>query len=367
MGVTLELDGVRKAYGGFEVGPLDLTVGREVLSVLGPSGCGKTTLLWTIAGIVQSDGGTVTLDGQSLDGVAPEGRRIGLVFQDGALFPNMSVYENVAYASADPEYVAHLAEMLEIGDVLGRGPRTLSGGERQRVALARTLATEPDALLLDEPLSSLDAPIRRRLRDELYDLFRSLDVPVVLVTHDQRTATALSDRIAVLRDGSVEQVGPPSDILGRPQSRFVADFTGTENVFEADVVAERPGAVDLRVGDVTLTAARESPGESRATVCVHPSRVRVGPTDADASALDDATSDENAVRGTVRRWLNEGDEYRVVVGLDDADLTLTATVPPPAFERSSVDAGSSLRLRVSPDAIHLLPPSDGDQTQSRAN
>ena len=351
--MTLDLDGVAKAYDGFELGPIDLTVEEEVLSVLGPSGCGKTTLLWLVAGILRSDEGTIALGGRTFDDLPPENRNAGLVFQDGALFPNMTVRGNIEYASTNPEYAAELTELLEIDDVLDRRPQTLSGGERQRVALARTLATEPDVLLLDEPLSSLDAPIRRRLRDELHGLFRSLSIPVVLVTHDQRTATALGDRIVVLGDGTVRQVGPPSEILGRPNSRFVADFTGNENLFEAEATECDDGTVELRTGDITLKADTDWTGESVATVCIHPSRLRLR-----APSADDSEHDENPIRGTVRRWLNEGDEYRVVVELDDAPLTLTATVPPPAFERLSVESGSAVRVRVSPDAIHLISASE---------
>jgi molybdate/tungstate transport system ATP-binding protein len=357
--MTLELDGLAKAYGGFELGPVDLSVGREVLSVLGPSGCGKTTLLWLVAGLASPDAGTVSLDGRSLDGRPPEDRRTGLVFQDGALFPNMTVRENIGYASSDDEYVAELAALFELEGVLDRHPGTLSGGERQRVALARTLATEPDALLLDEPLSSLDAPIRRRLRTDLYDLFGSLAIPVVLVTHDQRTATALGDRIAVMRDGLVEQVGSPSDVLEHPRTRFVAGFTGNENVFEAEVTGRDDQGVHLRVGDGTLLA-RDDGGVGRsedegsvATACIHPSRVRL------ESPGAAATADGTRLPGTVHRWLNEGDEYRVVVGVDGTGLELTATVPPPEFDRLAVAAGTSVRAVVSPAAVHLIESNEG--------
>jgi molybdate/tungstate transport system ATP-binding protein len=356
--MTLELDSLRKAYSGFELGPIDLSVEREVLSVLGPSGCGKTTLLWSIAGLLQPDGGNVVLGGRSLVGLPPEARNAGLVFQDGALFPNMTVRENVAYASSDPEYASELVDMLEIQSVLDRRPQTLSGGERQRVALARTLATKPDVLLLDEPLSSLDAPIRRRLRDELYGLFRSLALPVVLVTHDQRTATALGDRIAVLGEGTVRQVGSPSDVLRKPNSRFVADFTGNENLFEAEVIDRGDGGVTLQVEGITLKANAVPTGDSTITACVHPSRIRVR-----SLAADSPTDDENAVRGTVDRWLNEGDTYRIVVRVERTSLSLAATVPPAAFEQLSVRGEPRLRLQIPPDAIHLI--QAGDSSQNR--
>jgi molybdate/tungstate transport system ATP-binding protein len=344
--MSLELDGVVTAYAGFELGPLDLVVDDEVLAVLGPSGCGKTTLLSTVAGLVAPDAGSVSLDGRSLDGRPPEDRRVGLVFQDGALFPHMTARENVAYAAASDDAVDRFAALLEIGDLLDRRPAALSGGERRRVALARTLAAAPDALLLDEPLSSLDAPIRRRLRDELHDLFAGLDIPVIYVTHDQRAATVLGDRLAVLRDGGVEQVGSPASVLERPATEFVARFTGCENVFDVAVEGRDGDGVALRVGDVALRAAGRVPGSRpTATACVRPSRVRVHAAD----AADPA----NALDGTVRRRLNEGDGWRVVATVDGADLDLVATVPP-AAARSVGDAGSRVRLSIPPDAVHLL-------------
>ena len=349
--MTLELDGVVKSYPGFEIGPLDLSVADEVLAVLGPSGSGKTTLLSVVAGIVRPDAGSIRLGGRELVGRPLEDRRVGLVFQDGALFPHMTARENVDYAATGPERTEELAAMLEIGDVLDRRPKSLSGGERQRVALARTLAADPDVLLLDEPLSSLDAPIRRRLREQLHDLFDSLDVPVVYVTHDQRAATVLGDRIAVLRDGGVEQVGSPSAILNRPRTEFVARFTGSENVFPVDVVRRNGSDTVLRTGDLVLRARTDPKSVgSTAAACVRPSRIRLE-RDADT---DGTGTGPNTFTGTIRRGLNEGDEYRVCVTLDAADLELTACVPAAAFERHGVGEGSTVRLSVDPDAIHLI-------------
>lgn len=338
----LELDGVRKAYPGFDVGPVDLAVGDEVLAVLGPSGSGKTTLLSVVAGIVSPDAGSVTLDGRSLVGRPLEERRVGVVFQDGALFPHMTARENVAYAAVSPERVDDLAAMLELDAVLDRRPAALSGGERQRVALARTLAADPDALLLDEPLSSLDAPIRRRLREELHDLFASLTIPVVYVTHDQRAATVLGDRIAVINDGRIEQVGPPPEVLYRPRSEFVARFTGSENLFEGRVTPVE-GTRALAVGDALVPVETDHPVGTSVTACVRPSRVRL-----------DTTAEEGALAATVTRCLNEGDEYRVTVVLEAAEVELTVRVHPRTVDRLDVQAGTAVRVVVDPEAVHVI-------------
>jgi len=328
---SLRLDGVAKTYEGFELGPLDLTVADEVLTVLGPSGCGKTTLLSIVAGLVRPDAGTVSLDGRVLDGRPPENRSVGLVFQDGALFPHLTARENVAYAATDRDRVADLAARLEIEDLLDRRPPALSGGERQRVALARTLAADPDALLLDEPLSSLDAPIRRRLRDELHGLFATLDVPVLYVTHDQRAATVLGDRIAVFREGAVEQVAPPDAVLARPETEFVARFTGCENVFEGTVVE---GGV--RVDGVTFPAESTRPPGTAVTACIRPSCVRLNAPDA-------------ALTGTVRRRLNEGDDYRLRVALDGGP-DLVARVRP----SGTLAPGDTVGVSIAAEDVHLL-------------
>ena len=344
----LAIGGLEKTYDGFAFGPADLTVADEVLCVLGPSGSGKTTLLSLVAGIVEPDRGSITLDGRSLVGRPVEDRRTGIVFQDGALFPHMTARENVAYAADDPDRIDELAALLAVRDVLDRRPAALSGGERQRVALARTLAADPDAVLLDEPLSSLDAPIRRRLRSDLRGLLDSLDVPVVYVTHDQRTATALGDRIAVFRDGRVEQAGTPAEVLDRPASRFVARFTGTENVFEATAAGDGGGGLVLRVGGATLRTTASGPTEGTVTACVRPSRVRLYGAD------ESVERSENALVGTVERWLNEGTEYRVVVSLDDGPSTLVASVRPDRFERLATAPDARVRAGVPPAAVHVI-------------
>ncbi len=366
--MTLELSRLHTSYGQFECGPIDLKVDEEVLAVLGPSGSGKTTLLSLIAGIAEPDSGSILLDGRELVGRPLEDRHVGMVFQEGALFPHMTARENIEYAAATGEHVADLTSALELEGVLHRKPASLSGGERQRVALARTLATDPDALLLDEPLSSLDAPIRKRLRDELYSLFESLDIPILYVTHDQRTATALGDRMAIVRDGTVEQVGSPSAVLTRPTSRFVARFTGNENLFEGTVTGRTDDGVTVRFGDVQFrTAVPEAntfavsdvetsavpEAHTSVTVCIHPSQVEVRPPTA---ADGDRTG--NTVTGRVARWLNEGSGYRVEIDVDEG-LTFTANVRPPTFERLGIDVGSELQVLIPPASIHLIPDRTG--------
>src|SRR4051794_972716 len=234
---------------------LEITRG-EFVCFLGPSGCGKTTLLRAIAGLDPQDEGMIEIAGRDVSHLPPAARDFGIVFQSYALFPNLSVAANVGYGLVNrragrAEMDARVKELLALVGLPEQGikyPVQLSGGQQQRVALARALATSPGLLLLDEPLSALDARVRVRLRDEIKQLQRRLGVTTIMVTHDQEEALAMADRIVVMNQGVIEQVGTPSDIYRKPASAFVADFVGTMTFLDAEVAGPdrlRFGAVEL--------------------------------------------------------------------------------------------------------------------------
>ena len=235
--VVLELDGLEKSYGAeLVVEGLSLSVREgEILTLLGPSGCGKTTTLRLIAGLERPDGGTVRLNGESMSGssfVAPEDRGVGVVFQEFALFPHLTARENIAFGlkdQPDDEVEARVDELLDLVDLPDQGdsyPDQLSGGQQQRVALARSLAPEPEILLLDEPFSNLDVDLRVEMREEVRDIIKRTGVTAISVTHDQEEALSISDRVAVMTDGRIEQIGEPESVFQHPKSRFVAAFLG---------------------------------------------------------------------------------------------------------------------------------------------
>ncbi|WP_305784789.1 ABC transporter ATP-binding protein [Symbioplanes lichenis] len=259
---AIELAGVHKEFAVHgervqAVRRLDLTVAQgEFFSLLGPSGCGKTTTMRMIAGFEEPTGGTVRLDGQDVTGVAPHKRDVNMVFQSYALFPHLTAYENVAFGLerkrvARGEIRKRVGEMLDIVSLTGmdkRAPRELSGGQQQRVALARALVNRPRALLLDEPLGALDLKLRQQMQTELKRIQREVGITFVYVTHDQGEALTMSDRIAVMRAGAIEQLGPPRAIYERPVTRFVAGFIGTSNIIDGTVERVDDGVAVLTYG-----------------------------------------------------------------------------------------------------------------------
>jgi spermidine/putrescine ABC transporter ATP-binding subunit len=261
---VLELEKLTKKYSGAAaVDALDLSVkDGDMTALLGESGCGKTTTLRMVAGFIRPDSGSVRIDGKNLNGVPAYKRNVGVFFQNYALFPHLSVYDNVAFGLklqklSREEIKNKTAGMLDLVKLTGleqRFPRELSGGQQQRVALARALVTRPKLLLLDEPLSNLDAKLREEMRTELRRIQRELGITAIIVTHDQEEAISMADRVAVMRRGRIVQIGSPEEIYENPSGAFVADFMGFSNFFDG-VVGERDGQhVAVRCGNSFLKA-----------------------------------------------------------------------------------------------------------------
>jgi ABC-type Fe3+/spermidine/putrescine transport system ATPase subunit len=295
VGVTIQVEGLTKRFGGMTaVDAIGFAMEEhEFFSLVGPSGCGKTTTLRCVAGLETADEGRIGIKGttvyasaQRLD-VPTHERAIGMVFQNYAVWPHMNVFQNVAYplrlkrvSNADQQRrVGHVLEMLGMEQLAQRKPSQLSGGQQQRVALGRALVGEPDVLLLDEPLSNLDAKLREHMRVELKRIQRETGIPILYVTHDQLEALAMSDRIAVMSDGRIHQVATPVEIYDRPATKFVLDFIGSVNYLPGELVSAQGDTVTLRIeGGATITLPRPSyvPHQREVMLAVRPEDMALG-------------------------------------------------------------------------------------------
>jgi putative spermidine/putrescine transport system ATP-binding protein len=286
----LTLDGLAKHFAGFTaVDGLSLAIEKgEFLSLLGPSGCGKTTTLQMVAGFVEPSRGRVLLDGHDVTGLRPEKRGMGVVFQSYALFPHMTVAENVGFGlemrkvprAEREQRVGETLELVRLGGLGNRHPKALSGGQRQRVALARALAIRPAVLLLDEPMSNLDAKLREEMHIELRGIQKHLGITTILVTHDQVEAMTMSDRVAVMHGGRIVQLGTPFDAYERPQSPFASTFLGKTNTMAARVVATHERCCEVALGDAEGARRMFVPHEGQrydgpVDVYLRPERIRV--------------------------------------------------------------------------------------------
>jgi len=297
---ALRLEGVHKAFGDFvALKSIDLVIPPgELVCFLGPSGCGKTTLLRIIAGLETQTRGRVVQNGRDVSTAPPAARDYGIVFQSYALFPNLSIRDNVAYGlvnrrrgrAAIEARVAELLTLVGLPDSGPKYPSQMSGGQQQRIALARALATAPSLLLLDEPLSALDAKERERLRGEIRQLQRRVGVTTIMVTHDQEEALSMADRVVVMNHGEIEQVGAPLEVYERPATPFVADFIGKVNMLDATCV----GDGRYRVGQVELTGTAHDVAQGQAV------RLYLRPEDRVLSDSGPLEGRPNLVRGTVR-------------------------------------------------------------------
>jgi putative spermidine/putrescine transport system ATP-binding protein len=338
----LELKGLRKTYDRVvALHEATLEVGDgEFLTLLGPSGCGKTTLLRMIAGITERDQGEVWLSGKRIDALPPEARNIGMVFQSYALFPHMTVFNNLAFGlrmrgvarASIKQRVNEALKLVNLTDYAERFPRQLSGGQQQRVALARAVVIEPALLLLDEPLSNLDAKLRDQLRHDLRTLQQQLGMTSIYVTHDQSEALALSDRIAVMNEGRIVELGTPRQLYQEPHSRFTAEFLGSTNMIEVELMS---GFIKLPWGD-TLPYGGQQRG--RAFISVRPEEL---------SIVEDAPS--QAIIETVT-FLGSVTHYQIKLG---AYHLLVQS----AGRERTLGVGSSVRVTIT--AFHILQEATG--------
>lgn len=344
--VPVEARSINKLYSGARVlDRVSVTFGSGLLtSLLGPSGSGKTTLLRIIGGFIAPDEGEIRFGDENVTSVPLWKRKVGMVFQSYALFPNMNVAENIGYGLKirgvkEAERKARVAELVMLTGIEGLEHRRidqLSGGQRQRVALARAVAIRPSALLLDEPLTALDAALRERLRGELNHLLRTLGITAIYVTHDQSEAMALGDRIVVMRKGAIAQIGTPRDIYFAPVDRFVAEFVGAANIVEADC---NDGALKLPGGALPIAnGAAGGPTSGRVFAMIRPESIKV-------VAIDGA-----ALSGFVDSVSFVGDRQRVSIS-GAASRPLTADVP----NATGIKTGDRVGLSVDPATIRLLP------------
>jgi putative spermidine/putrescine transport system ATP-binding protein len=361
----LELHGLHKRFGEVvALESLDLTIrSGEFVSFLGPSGCGKTTALRIVAGFEQPDDGRVLLDGHDIT-TAPINRRdMGMVFQAYSLFPNLTARENVAFGlrvrkapmARRAQRAGELLDLVGLSSAANRYPHQLSGGQQQRIALARALAIEPRVLLLDEPLSALDATVRLQLRDEIRRIQTRLGITTLFVTHDQEEALSVSDRVVVLAQGRIEQVGAPAEIYGDPRTVFVAQFIGTMNRIAGTVPATGQGVVEAR--DQLLRADRAHAWRAGAPVLVliRPESITVGPL------VEGAPTPEGGLVGTVRVRTFQGPVTRLTVESAVGELKVDLA----SAEALSLSDGDRVALTWDPAAPRVIDPSDGGRAPTQ--
>jgi len=362
-GGHIQLVSLTKRFSEVAVDAIDLTVeSGEFFSLLGPSGCGKTTTLRLIAGFEQPTGGHILLDGTDMSDVPPHKRNVNTVFQSYALFPFLSVFDNVAFglrhrgiSKAEISSRVHEAlDLVRLREYAKRRPGILSGGQQQRVALARALVLNPAVLLLDEPLGALDAKLRRSLKVELKALQERVGVTFLYVTHDQEEALTMSDRLAVMNSGKIVQIGTPREVYEEPADTYVADFLGASNLMEVDVVERGPGArCCVRLGESTLDVDRggvDSLGAAHAVI--RPERVRIEPH---------GSAGPNRVAAMVERLVFLGAGTQVMLRLA-AGGQLQALIQNDG-DRGDLAHGTPVHVFLAPDALRVLA---GDGAQAPA-
>jgi len=351
---SVEIEGVNLSYGANHVlKDVDLSIRPgEFFAFLGPSGCGKTTLLRLIAGFNEADTGRVTIGGRDISSLPPWKRDVGMVFQSYALWPHMSVRRNVAFGLEErrlpraeiEQRVSVALDLVGLGHLAERRPSQLSGGQQQRVAVARTIAVEPKVLLLDEPLSNLDAKMRVQVRRELRDLQQRLGLTTIFVTHDQEEANTICDRIAVMNDGVVQQVGTPMELYERPANLFVANFLGTANILAGKMAGSGPGRHFVIDGGIAIPVPAEISVPDGAKLVFRPQHAEL--READAAPGDDLAL---PCIITHREFLGASVRYGVRIGASEAAVDV-----PFQSGKDLREIGAKATLALSPRSLRWL-------------
>jgi putative spermidine/putrescine transport system ATP-binding protein len=353
----LELRELRRAFGPVvALDGIDASLDRgEFLSLLGPSGCGKTTALRLVAGFDRPDSGSIVVDGRDITRMPPNRRDMGMVFQAYSLFPNMTAEQNVEFGLkirrnkrvSRKQRVGELLELVGLGLAVTRYPHQLSGGMQQRVALARALAIEPRVLLLDEPLSALDAKVRVQLREEIRRIQTQLGITTIYVTHDQEEALSISDHVAVMAGGRIEQVGTPAEMYSAPATPFVAEFIGTMNRLEATVADGSTGEVVYGGVRLRVDAARGRPSAEEVVVLIRPEVVDLAP--------DDGADPEGSVVGEVLSHTFLGSVTRVKVAAPGGEIAADVST----VRAESLPVGRGVRASFPPESGRVLSAAGG--------
>lgn len=346
----IQLSNVSKNLGDFTLNNINLRIeDNEYFVILGPTGTGKTVILEIIAGMYKPDQGEVWIDERNVTAEYPESRRIGFVYQDYMLFPHLNVQQNILFALKLKKTPANIIKqkldrmttMLNIGHLLKRYPATLSGGEQQRVAIARALIAEPEVLLLDEPLSALDPRSKELFQQELKNIHKQIKTTTIHITHDFNEALVLADRMGIMCNGEIVQVGTPEDVFQKPQSQFVAEFVGMENIFSGDI-REKDNVKFVHIGQVNLRVVSDLKGKVR--VAIRSEDIIIAGDKLSGSA-------QNMIRGRINEIIPRGPYFKVVL---DVGISLVALVTSQAMEEMKLEPDKEVWAVFKAAAVHVF-------------
>ncbi|PTD94636.1 sulfate ABC transporter ATP-binding protein [archaeon SCG-AAA382B04] len=343
----LKIEGLSNDWGRFQLKNIDLEINEgEFLVILGPSGSGKTLLLETIAGFTIPDEGKIIRNKKDITKFSPEKRDLGFVYQDFALFPHLTVRENIAFGLEDKgsERVKKLASFLSIEDLLDENTITLSGGEKQRVTLARAIATKPNFMLFDEPLSSLDERIQEKMRREIKEMHKNMGLTSIYVTHDQSEAMYLADQIAIMMEGKIVQTGKPEDVFYEPKNEEIAKFVGIENIYSGNIKEKEDSLAKIDIGKKQIEAICGLEKGSNVRLMIRPEEVFI-------KKQKNPSSARNQFKGVIKEVIDEGSMLRLKI---DCGFKLTSYITRKSFKEMELKSGEKIVANFKASSVHSV-------------